>query len=599
VQARLPAGSFVMPERVNPVDPPDLGLLPTLRRLLRLWRAEWRLGAFGLSLAFVYTMISIAIPLLMQQAVDHAIVAHTKALWPYILAIVGLAAVRFLVNFSRRYATARLGIRIEARMRELLYHAYLRFPRAFYDRHATGQVLSRATNDLYPIRYFIGWGLVQGMQSLMMIVSAGIVLVLVNPRLALYTAVAMPPITVLALRFARRVSPLSRKVQQRKGDVTEAADEAVVGIEMVQAFGREDDVRGRFGGKAEAVRDTVLEQAGVEARHLPGLYYLPSLSIAAVVFFGGRQVISGHLSIGQFVLFETLLLQLVWPLEALGWITNLAQRALASAGRSFAWLEGIEPLPEPKEPQHLPAGPLGVRFAGVHFAYGGEEDVLRELDLTIEPGEIVAVCGPTGSGKTSLLNLLPRFYDPTGGGVLVGGVDTRSLRIAELRSDVALVTQRPVLFSVPLRENLLSGREDAEWSEVLAACAAAGVDTFAEDLPDGYDTLIGERGVNLSGGQRQRVALARALITGARVVVLDDPLSAVDTLTERKLVKRLRPALVGKTVLVATQRLSTVELADRAVVLVDGRIVESGTPAELIRSGGAFAALFGDEVVAA
>jgi ABC-type multidrug transport system fused ATPase/permease subunit len=506
-------------------------------------------------------------------------------------------------------------------MRELLYAAYIRYPRAFYDRHATGQVLSRATNDLYPIRYFIGWGLVQGMQSLMMIVGASIVLVLVDARLALYTAVAMPPITVLALRFARRVSPLSRQVQERKGDVTEAADEAVVGIEMVQAFGREDDVRGRFGAKAEAVRDTVLRQAGVEARHLPGLYYLPSLSIAAVVFFGGRAVIHGDLSIGQFVLFETLLLQLVWPLEALGWITNLAQRALASAGRSFAWLEGIEPLPEPAAPRPLPpraaagdpippggggsaAGasgfqPLGVSFRGVHFAYGGEGDVLRGLDLEIEPGEIVAVCGPTGAGKTSLLNLLPRFYDPTGGAVLLGGVDTRDVAVAELRRDVALVTQRAVLFSVPLRENLTAGREDADWDDVLAACEAAGVDAFVDDLPDGYDTLIGERGVNLSGGQRQRVALARALVTGARVVVLDDPLSAVDTLTERRLVARLRPALAGRTVLVATQRLSTVEVADRAVVLLDGRIAESGAPAQLVRAGGPFAALFGDEVLAA
>ena len=227
-----------------------------------------------------------------------------------------------------------------------------------------------------------------------------------------------------------------------------------------------------------------------------------------------------------------------------------------------------------------------MRFEAVHFAYGGEDDVLRDLDLVIEPGEIVAVCGPTGSGKTSLLNLLPRFYDPTGGSVLVGGIDTRDLPIAELRADVALVTQRPVLFSVPLRENLTAGREDADWDEVLAACEAAGVDAFADELPDGYDTLIGERGVNLSGGQRQRVALARALVTGARVVVLDDPLSAVDTLTERRLVKRLRPALEGTTVLVATQRLSTVELADRAVVLVDGRIVESGTPRDLLRAGG-------------
>ncbi len=593
------AGAFAMPEHPNPVDPPDLGMLPTFRRLLHLWGAERRLGVLGLVLAFCYTSISIAIPLITQRAIDDSIDSHKHPLWPYIVAIVALAAARFVVNFSRRYATARIGIRIEARMRELLYTAYLRYPRAFYDRHATGQVLSRATNDLYPIRYFIGWGLVQGIQSVMMILAAGAVLVIVNPRLALYTAVAMPPITVLALRFARRVNPLSREVQQRKGDVTEAADEAVVGIEMVQAFGREEDVRGRFGQRAEAVRDTVLRQAGVEAKHLPGLYYLPSLSIAAVVFFGGRQVIGGHLSIGQFVLFETLLLQLVWPLEALGWITNLAQRALASAGRSFAWLEGIEPMPEPAAPKPLPAGPLSVRFEHVHFAYGGEEEVLRELELEIEPGEIVAVCGPTGSGKTSLLNLLPRFYDPTGGRVLVGGVDTRDVRLAELRADVALVTQRPVLFSVPLRENLTAGRDDADWDDVLAACEAAGVDAFVDELPDGYDTLIGERGVNLSGGQRQRVALARALVTGARVVVLDDPLSAVDTLTERRLVTRLKPALRGHTVLVATQRLSTVELADRAVVLVDGRIVETGTPRELLLAGGAFTELFGDEVVAA
>jgi ABC-type multidrug transport system fused ATPase/permease subunit len=588
-----------MAEYVNPVDPPDLGLLPTFRRLLALWRREWRLGTLGLSLALVYTLISITIPLLTQHAVDDAIVGNRHPLWPYIVAIVALAGVRFAGNFTRRFATARIGIRIEARMRELLYTAYLRYPRAFYDRHATGQVLSRATNDLYPIRYFIGWGLVQGMQSVFMIVAASIVLVLVDAKLALYTAVAMPPITVLALRFARRVSPLSREVQQRKADVTESADEAVVGIEMVQAFGREDDVRGRFGGKAEAVRDTVLKQAGVEARHLPGLYYLPALSIAAVVFFGGRAVISGELTIGQFVLFETLLLQLVWPLEALGWITNLAQRALASAGRSFAWLDGIHPLPEPAEPKRLPAGALDVRFERVDFAYGGEDEVLRSLDLAIEPGEIVAVCGPTGAGKTSLLNLLPRFYDPTGGRVVVGGVDTRDVGIADLRRDVALVTQRPVLFSVPLRDNLTAGREDADWDDVLAACEAAGVDAFVDELPHGYDTLIGERGINLSGGQRQRVALARALVTGARVVVLDDPLSAVDTLTERRLVHRLRPALEGRTVLVATQRLSTVELADRAVVLLDGRIVESGTPAELIAAGGACADLFGDEVVAA
>jgi ABC-type multidrug transport system fused ATPase/permease subunit len=225
--------------------------------------------------------------------------------------------------------------------------------------------------------------------------------------------------------------------------------------------------------------------------------------------------------------------------------------------------------------------------------------VLRGVDLAVEPGEIVAVCGATGSGKTTLLNLLPRFYDPTGGRVLVGGVDTRDLAVAELRSAVAIVTQKPVLFSVLLRENLLSARPDADWEDVLAACEAAGVAAFVDDLPEGYDTLIGERGVNLSGGQRQRVALARALLAGARVLVLDDPMSAVDTETERLLVENLRPAVAGRTVLVATQRLSTIGVADRAVVLDAGKIVEEGRPVSLLAAGGLFSALFGDESVAA
>jgi ABC-type multidrug transport system fused ATPase/permease subunit len=222
--------------------------------------------------------------------------------------------------------------------------------------------------------------------------------------------------------------------------------------------------------------------------------------------------------------------------------------------------------------------------------------VLNGVDLEVAPGEVVALCGSTGAGKTSLLNLLPRFYDPTVGRVLIGGTDVADMRIDELRHAVAIVTQKPILFSIPLRDNLTAARPDAPWEEVVAACEAAGVAHFAADLPDGYDTLIGERGVNLSGGQRQRVALARALIAGARVIVLDDPMSAVDTQTERHLVLNLRPALAGRTVLIATQRLSTVEVADRAVVLDDGRIVEAGTPQELLASGALFAALFGEEV---
>jgi len=585
---------------VNVVDPTDLPLRPTLGRLFPLWWEQRRLVAIGLVCALAFTGLSIAIPILIQRTIDESILGpHDGRLLPYLLVIIALAAIRFGVNFTRRFATARVGVAVEARLRGMLYHAYLRYPRAFFDRHATGEVISRATNDIYPVRYFIGWGVVQGIQSAMMISAAAVVLVVVNPRLALLSAVAMPAIAVLTWFFAHRLFPISRLVQAKKGHLTEASDEAVVGIEMVQAFGREDDVRTRFLGRAEAVRHETMRQATVEAYFLPGLLFLPTLGIGAVLFFGGREAVAGNLTIGEFMLFITLLLQLVWPLEALGWIINLGQRAVASAGRSFAWLEGIEPLPEPDEPRSLGAAPLDVRFERVHFAYGTGTEVLRGVDLAVHQGEIVAVCGPTGSGKTTLLNLLPRFYDPTSGRVLLGGVDTRDVKVAELRRAVAIVTQRPVLFSVLLRENLLSARPDADWDEVLAACEAAGVSTFVDDLPDGYDTLIGERGVNLSGGQRQRVALARALLAGARVLVLDDPMSAVDTETERLLVENLRPAVAGRTVLIATQRLSTIGVADRAIVLQDGLIVEQGRPNELIAAGGLFTALFGDESLAA
>ena len=585
---------------VSIVDPPDLSTTPTLRHLLPLWWEQRRLAGIGLACALAFTLLSLTIPLITQRTIDRAIDGGDHSLLlPYLGAIVAVAAVRFGVNFTRRYATARIGIYVEARLRSLLYEAYLRYPRAFYDRHATGEVISRATNDIYPVRYFIGWGLVQGIQSSMMIVGAATVLMFVNPKLALFSLASMPPIAALTWLFAHRIFPISRQVQAKKGNLTEASDEAVVGMEMVQAFGREDDVRHRFTGRAEAVRHETMRQASVEARFLPGMLFVPTFGIAGVLFFGGREVIAGTLTIGELTLFLTLMLQLVWPLEALGWIINLGQRAVASAGRSFAWLDGIHPLPQAAEPRGLGDGPLPVRFEAVRFRYGTEHEVLRGVELDVQPGEIVAVCGATGAGKTSLLGLLPRFYDPTGGRVLLGGVDVRDVSLAELRRAVAIVTQRPVLFSVPLRDNLTAARPDTPWDEVLAACEAAGVAAFAEELPDGYDTLIGERGVNLSGGQRQRVALARALLAGSRVLVLDDPMSAVDTETERLLVERLRPAIAGRTVLVATQRLSTLVVVDRAVVLVDGVVAEQGTVAELLAAGPHFTALFGDETLAA
>ena len=546
-------------------------------------------------------MLSLTIPILVQRTIDDAIDGGDSSLLvPYLVAIAVVAVLRFGVNFTRRFATARVGIRVEARLRSMLYGAYLTYPRAFYDRHATGEVISRATNDIYPVRYFIGWGVVQAIQSVLMLVGAAIVLTVVNPRLALTAAVVMPPIAIFMPTASLTASFRSRaRCSARRGTSRRPRTRSIVGIEMVQAFGREDDVRDRFRERADSVRHETMLQASVEGRFLPGLVFLPTLGIAAVLLIGGREAIAGNLTIGEFTLFVTLLLQLVWPLEALGWIVNLGQRATAAASRSFAWLDGIEPLPESTAPVSLPDGPLTVGFDDVHFRYPTGGEVLRGIELDVAPGEIVAVCGPTGVGKTSLLQLLPRFYDPSAGSVTLGGVDARDVPLDELRRAVAIVTQKPVLFSVPLRDNLLAARPDADWSEVLDACEAAGVAEFVADLPDGYDTLIGERGVNLSGGQRQRVALARALVAGSRVLVLDDPMSAVDTETERHLVENLRPAVAGRTVLISGQRLSTVLVADRAVVMQDGVIVERGLPEDLIGAGGPFAELFGEEALAA
>jgi ABC-type multidrug transport system fused ATPase/permease subunit len=606
-----PAAGAVPPERhviirrlpmLDPLalDPPDYEFRTTARRLAGVWHEQWRITAVALGYALTYSLLSLAIPLLVARTIDGSILHDERPLWPELAAIGGLALVRAGINFLRRYATARVGVGVEARMRELLYAAYLRFPRAFYDVHPTGQVLSRATNDLYPVRYFIGWGLVQGAQSVMMVIGAGVVLALTNPALALWSALPLPLVAVVAWRFAHRVMPISREVQRRKGDVTESADEAVVGIEMVQAFGREGDVQARFAGRAESVRDEIVRQAQVESHHLPGLFYLPSLSVAIVLFLGGRGVIEGSLTFGEFALFIQLLLQLVWPLESMGWILNLGQRALASAGRSFAWLDQVPTLPEPARPAPLPDDvPAIVRLDDVHFAYPGGDDVLCGVSLEVAPGEVLAVCGPTGAGKTTLLGLISRFYDPTAGTASIAGTDLRSLALADVHRATAVVTQRPILFSETLRENLRAGRPDADWADVEAACEIAGVTAFLDDLPDGYDTLIGERGVNLSGGQRQRVALARALLADAPVLVLDDPLSAVDTQTELAIVARLHAGLEGRAVLLATQRLSTLALADRVAVLDDGEIVEAGTPGELLARGGAFAALFGEDAVAA
>ena len=378
------------------VDPSDLTLWPTIRHLFPLWRAQWRLVSVGLACALVFTLLSLTIPILVQRTIDDAIDGGDRSLLvPYLAAIVVVASLRFVVNFTRRYATARIGITVEARLRAMLYDAYLRYPRAFYDRHATGEVISRATNDIYPVRYFIGWGVVQAIQSVMMLIGAAIVLTVVNCAAradggARDAADRRPHV----LLRAPRVPDLARGAARRRATSPRPPTRPSSGSRWCRRSAARTTcaTASRTGRRPCGTRRCARRRS--RRASSPASLFLPTLGIAAVLLFGGREAIAGNLTIGQFTLFITLLLQLVWPLEALGWIINLGQRATAAASRSFAWLDGIESLPEPAQPASLPDGPLPVRFEDVHFAYGdGRRGALAGSTSTSAPGEIVAVCG--------------------------------------------------------------------------------------------------------------------------------------------------------------------------------------------------------------
>jgi subfamily B ATP-binding cassette protein MsbA len=421
------------------------------------------------------------------------------------------------------------------------------------------------------------------------------ILTSIHPAMTILS-LALMPIYVLALRaMGPRIRHSSQEVQQRLEVLSGELHEKVAGVAIVKGFARESAETRRFAAHADKLLQRVLHSVKFTAANEVAVGFVVHTTPVLVVWYGVHQILTGDLTVGALTQFLLYLGMFYYPLQRLSDLSVVLSNALAAIDRIFEYFDTQPHVAEHPKARRLTECHGRIDFENVQFGYDAQMPILKDVNLTILPGQTVAFVGPSGAGKSTLASLVPRFYDPTGGALLLGGVDARALRVAELRAAVAIVTQRPVLFSATLRENLTLARPDASWEEVLAACGAAGVADFVDDLPRGYDTAIGERGVNLSGGQRQRVALARALVSDARMLVLDDPLSAVDTVTERALVERLRPALEGRTVLVAAQRLSTLALADRVAVLVDGRVVEQGTTEELLAAGGAFAALFGEE----
>jgi ATP-binding cassette subfamily B protein len=558
---------------------------------------RWSL-AVSIVLAVGAQACAMVIPLLVAAVIDGAIPdedGKQLALLIGFVVLAGLLKALFLVG--RRLIAGRQALGVDYDLRNALYGHLLKLSWGFYDRNQTGQLMSRATVDLQGVRFFLGYGLIFFGQHLLTIAAVTAIVFVLDWQLALITFAIVPALVAVAHMYSARSHPILRDVQQRLADMTTVAEENIVGANVVKAFAQEPREAKRFEGRVESVFEKSLEATRQQAFYVPLLSFLPLLAQAAVLLVGGRQVIEGDLLLGDFVAFNIYVLMLVMPLRMLGMWIGMGQRAIASGERIFQVLDEPEEIVDRYDARPLPPGDGRLSFEGVSFAYGSDAPVLAGVDLEIEPGKTVALIGHTGSGKTTLTTLVPRFYDVTEGRVLVDGVDVRELRLTDLRRAVGVVSQDPFLFSTTVRENIAFGSPLATDKDVERAARMAQADEFIAELPDGYDTVVGERGITLSGGQRQRIAIARAIVTDPRILVLDDATASVDATTEARIRLGLREAMRDRTTLIIAHRLSTISLADEIVVLDEGRIVARGTADELAETSDVYRALLAGGLV--
>jgi ATP-binding cassette subfamily B protein len=566
-----------------------------------------------LTVACLSVGTEIVIPLLTKSIIDSAIVRHDRRLLLLLgLAATGLGVSQAVLNFTRRWTQARAVTGMEQAMREELYAHLQRLDSGFHDEWQSGQLLSRATTDLAAIRRFSGFGTIFLVTNVVTFVVVIALLIHLNWWLGLLTGCIFLPVTVASFWFERRYRVLSRRAQDQQGDLATYVEEAATGIAVLKALGRRREAAARHGEQATLVYQTQVSKARLRGTFWAGLDLIPNVCIGLIVLLGAVATAHHALTLGGLVAFITLTLQLVWPIEAMGYILASGQEAATAAQRVFEILD-TEPAitgpaitvpaatgPAAAAAESLATGPrvlvsaparpqsgrepAHLAFHRITFRYPGtERPVLHGLSLALEPGQTVALTGATGSGKTTLLQLVPRLSDPGSGSITLNGTDVRDLPLARLRSLVGCAFEDPTLFSLSVRENVTFGAPDATEEQIRQALAVAHAN-FVYDLPWGLDTRIGEQGMSLSGGQRQRVALARAILAEPPVLILDDPLSALDVRTEEKVTRALRQVLAGTTALLVAHRPSTVLLADRVALLADGAIVAQGTHAELLET---------------
>ena len=553
----------------------------------RLRRAGITLGVLvGLG----WTTGKVSVGLVVQRAVDRGIEADDmSSLRIWALVIAGAAVVVGFFTGIRRYLAFREARWIETDLRERLFAHFQRLHFAFHDRAQTGQLMSRANTDLQQIQAFVVM-IPLTISNGVTVLAVTVILFLTDPLLALLALGSLPFLNVLATRFSRRLHPAVMGIQQESAELAAVVEETVAGVRVVKGFGAEGVQAARLRTEADGVYGRSMEAAAVRATFLPALELLPNIGLIATLGYGGHQVLEGHLTLGELVGFNVFVVMLIWPLRMLGMIIAQAQRAAAAAERVQEILETAPVIVASTGGRRLPAaGPGGgrgeVRFDDVRFAYAPELPIVLDgFDLVVPAGQSVALVGATGSGKTTVARLIPRFYDALSGAVRVDGVDVREVRLRELRKAVGIVFEDTFLFSDSIAANIAFADPDASPEAVARAAHLAGAQQFIEALPEGYDTPIGERGFSLSGGQRQRIAIARAILADPRVLILDDATSSVDPTKEHEIRGALTEVMRGRTTIVIAHRPATIALADRVVLLSEGSVMADGTHASLLAS---------------